>query len=320
MLSAGRGFAPVLQRSRVPAPSRAFFFRREMAKAPDNPKWWSEKDVAVVTGANKGIGYEIARLLAEAGFTVVLTARNPELGAAAAAKLRALPAVRPELVEFERLDIADPKSIEAVRAALAARHPGGLAVLVNNAGIAFKGSAFGPSEAEATLATNFRGTADAAEALAPLLRDGRGRVVNVSSSSGLLSGIPGAGPRSQLAAPVDRGQLEALADGFVEAVRAGRHAAEGWPNSMYGVSKALETAYTRVLALQLEGRGIMVNACCPGWCATDMSSWGGPKSAADGADTPFWLATLPPPGAAAGGGGGAMETGGFWRDRARHEF
>jgi hypothetical protein len=58
----------------------------------------------------------------------------------------------------------------------------------------------------------------------------------------------------------------------------------------------------------------------PGWCATDMSSWRGPKSAAAGADTPVWLALLPPPGDSGGGGGGELETGGFWRDRARAEF
>lgn len=93
--------------------------------------------------------------------------------------------------------------------------------------------------------------------------------------------------------------------------------------------QALETAYTRVLAEELRPQGVAANCCCPGWCATDMSSWRGPKSAADGADTPVWLALLPPPpagdGSSGGGGGGAgsggeMVTGGFWRDRERQEF
>jgi NAD(P)-dependent dehydrogenase (short-subunit alcohol dehydrogenase family) len=179
-------------------------------------KWWSDRDVAVVTGAppplrararpirrappprdpdapskpagaNKGIGFEIARLLAEAGWSVVVAARSPELGEAAAARIRALPAVaaaRPERVAFQQLDIADAASIkargregrgegapplarwaplrgrsecsvrrqppparpappQAARDALAARFPGGITALVNNAGCAFKGAVGG---------------------------------------------------------------------------------------------------------------------------------------------------------------------------------
>ncbi|KIZ01219.1 Carbonyl reductase [NADPH] 1 [Monoraphidium neglectum] len=280
-------------------------------------KWWSSEDVAVVTGANKGIGYEIARLLAEAGFRVIVTARNPELGAAALEKLKGLPSISdPSALGFERLDISDKASIEAFKAQLEARHPGRLVVLVNNAGVAFKGDVFGAEECKATIDTNFRGTADACEALAPLLAEGRGRIINVSSGAGDLSRIPGAALRAQFESPVDRPQLEALADKFVADIKAGSYKAEGWPASMYGISKALETAYTRVLAKQLEGRGIMVNAVCPGWCATDMSSWGGPRTAAQGADTPVWLATLPPPGV----DGGELVTGAFWRDRQRIPF
>lgn len=70
---------------------------------------------------------------------------------------------------------------QAFAADFKARHPGGLTVLVNNAGIAFKGNTFGADEADVTLNTNFRGTANVCEALAPLLLPGRGRIVNVSS-------------------------------------------------------------------------------------------------------------------------------------------
>lgn len=282
-----------------------------------NTKWWSPQDVAVVTGANKGIGFEVARLLAEAGMHVILAARNPELGTAALSKLKSLPSVaNPSLIEFERLDIAGKASVEAFASAVKQRYPQGLTALINNAGFAYKGSVFGPDEAEVTLNTNFRGTADVCEALAPLLIPNRGRVINVSSGSGALSNIPGAGIRSQLGDPSDRAQFEGLAAKFVSDIRAGRHREQGWSSSMYGISKALETAYTRVLARQLADKGIMVNAVCPGWCATDMSSWGGPRSAAQGADTPVWLATLPPPGVA----GGELVTGGFWRDRERQPF
>lgn len=100
-------------------------------------------------------------------------------------------------------------------------------------------------------------------------------------------------------------------DSFLEAIKQGRHQQEGWPSSMYGMSKAVEAAYTRVLAEELQEKGVMVNACCPGWCATDMTSWGGTKSAAEGADTPVWLALLPP---------SQFVTGGFFRERGHEDF
>jgi carbonyl reductase 1 len=102
--------------------------------------------------------------------------------------------------------------------------------------------------------------------------------------------------------------VETLAREFVAAIRAGRHRQEGWPNSMYGISKLCESTFTRVLAGELEGQGIMVNAVCPGYCATDMSSWKGTKSAAAGADTPVWAALRPPADA-------ATFTGGFYQER-----
>lgn len=78
-----------------------------------------------------------------------------------------------------------------------------------------------------------------------------------------------------------------------------------------GISKALESSYSRVLAKELQDKGIMVNACHPGYCATDMSSWRGTISAAAGADTPVWLALLPPD---------EFKTGGLWWDRQQHDF
>ncbi|KAF8064523.1 Cbr1 [Scenedesmus sp. PABB004] len=271
-------------------------------------KWWDASTVAVVTGANKGIGFEIARLLAEAGLSVVLTSRSEERGAAALAKLAggSTAGGAALAVEYRQLDIASPASVAAFAEWLSDAKGGRLDVLVNNAGIAFKGSTFGADEAAATIATNFGGTRAACEALAPLLAPG-GRIVNVSSSSGLLRGIPSEQLRARFDAPsggVD--ELVQLGNAFVADVQAGRHAEAGWPNSMYGVSKALESSYTRLLAKELAPRGIMVNACCPGYCATDMSSWRGTQSAAAGADTPVWLALTPPE---------DFKTGGFYRDR-----
>lgn len=80
---------------------------------------------------------------------------------------------------------------------------------------------------------------------------------------------------------------------------------------MYGVSKTCEAAYTRILAKELASKGVMVNACCPGACATELSSFRGFKSAAEGADTPVWLALMPKD---------EFVTGGFFTERRRIGF
>ena len=89
-----------------------------------------------------------------------------------------------------------------------------------------------------------------------------------------------------------------------------RHSEEGWPNSMYGVSKLCEATYTRILAQQLSKRQITVSACCPGYVNTDMSSHRGVKTTAGGADTPTFLSLLSPTAA----------TGLFWSDRKQESF
>ncbi len=81
--------------------------------------------------------------------------------------------------------------------------------------------------------------------------------------------------------------------------------------SMYGVSKLGEAALTRVQAAQLAASNVFVAAICPGWCATDMSSWSGPRSAAEGADTAVWAALAPR---------GRLATGRFWRERKEESF
>ncbi|WIA39342.1 hypothetical protein OEZ86_005454 [Tetradesmus obliquus] len=273
-------------------------------------KWWDQSTVAVVTGANKGIGYEIARLLAEQGMTVVVTARNEELGQAAVSKLQQLPSSSGSTVQFQQLNIANAGSVAAFAKWLQQQH-GKLDILVNNAGIAYKGNTFGADEASTTIATNFLGTKAACEALLPLLTKPGGRIVNVSSTAGVLRGIPSEQLRARFESPSGVDELVQLGDKFVEDIRAGRHTQEGWPSSMYGISKALESSYTRVLAEQLKDAGVMVNCCCPGYCSTDMSSWRGTQSAAAGADTPVWLALLPQE---------DFKTGGFYRDRKQQSF
>jgi NAD(P)-dependent dehydrogenase (short-subunit alcohol dehydrogenase family) len=191
--------------------------------------------IAVVTGANRGIGREVTRQLAAAGWTVVLGARDEAAGERAASGL-------PGEVLSRRLDVTDPATLAAVAAELADRHDH-LDALVNNAAIHYDTWQRAPAAdldvvAEA-LATNLVGAWRAVEAFLPLLRaSGHGRIVNVSSGAGSLAGMDGSVPA-------------------------------------YSVSKLGLNGLTRMLAAELAGDGILVNSVCPGWVATDMGGPGG---------------------------------------------
>mmetsp|Transcript_16012 Transcript_16012/g.34662 ORF Transcript_16012/g.34662 Transcript_16012/m.34662 type:complete len:276 (-) Transcript_16012:218-1045(-) len=251
--------------------------------------------VAVVTGANKGIGFEIVRSLGKQMHTV-LTARNEELGKAAVAALK--DADSSIDVDFQQLAIDDNASVARFAKWLAETHGNNgrdaLDVLVNNAAIAFKGADPTPfqEQAEPTMRVNFHATLSITDALVPLLKQS-GAVVFVASQMGTSSlHSCSKSLHARWTDPdIQRDNVLELVDEFVSAAKRGEHQSLGWPNSNYGVSKLAVIAMTKVYARELESRGICVTACCPGWCATDMSSHKGPRSAADGATTPVWLST-----------------------------
>jgi len=234
--------------------------------------------VAVVTGANKGIGYQVAhQLIGSSKFDrVVIGCRNKELGAQAARDLG--PAC-----EFVPLDLDDASTIDSFAGALGSKY-GKLDCLVNNAAIAFKAADPTPFEGQTgpTLRVNFYRTVALTEALLPLLeRSESPRLVNVASMSGRLS---------QLSAPLQQrlsdpaltlGGLRSLVGAFESDVAAGCHAARGWGQSNYGFSKLALIAATKVLARDYPR--FRVNCCCPGYCDTDMSSHRGPRPASEGA-------------------------------------
>eukprot|EP01137_Pigoraptor_chileana_P013295 Opistho-2@66623 len=247
--------------------------------------------LAIVTGANKGIGFFITkRLCRELGkeWVVMLTARNVALGEAAVASLKA-EGLSPV---FHQLDIDNTDSINAFKEHISATY-GGIDILVNNAGFAFKVAATEPfaEQAEVTVRINFFGTLNVCKALVPIVRPG-GRVVNVSSTAGLLKILS---PALQAKFVDPSLTLEGLVDlmsQFVDNAKSGRHTANGWPESAYGTSKVGVTQLSRILARDYGKNGILINACCPGWCRTDMAGARAPKSAEDGADTPVYLATV----------------------------
>lgn len=224
------------------------------------------KRTALVTGANRGIGFETCRQLGRKGFRVVLTARKAEAGETAAGKLKS----EGIDVEFRQLDVTDPESIDAFAKSVV-RDLSRLDVLVNNAGIMLDSSKRGASifQADAglvrdTFETNALGPLMVAKALVPLMRkNGYGRIVNVSSGMGQLSEMDG-----------------------------------GYPG--YRISKTALNAVTVILARELEGTNIKVNSVCPGWVRTDMGGEKAPRSPEEGADTVVWLATLPDDGPSGG--------------------
>lgn len=253
------------------------------------------RKVAVVSGANRGIGKAIAQKLAQAGLDVVVCSRDLAAGEKVAREIGGRAA---------QLDVTDRLSVGALADRLDR-----VDVLINNAGIAMEG--FDAHVARRTIEVNFLGPMHLTDTLMPKMTEGA-RIVMVSSSQGALSRF-GERVRSAFAhEELTRDELVTLVDSFVLDVQAGAHEQRGWPSSAYAVSKAALNALTRVLARELEGdpRGIRVNAACPGWVATRMGGANAPRSPEEGADTPVWLALEAP----------AELTGGFFRDRKRIPF
>ncbi|XP_043927486.1 carbonyl reductase [NADPH] 1 isoform X2 [Protopterus annectens] len=257
----------------------------------------SSTRVAVVTGSNKGIGFAVVRALCKHFVgDVYLTARNPDRGASAVTVLQS-EGLNPL---FHQLDITDMQSIRNIRDFLSSKY-GGLDVLINNAGIAFKvadKTAFS-IQAEVTLKTNFFGTRDVCNELLPLLKP-QGRVVNVSSISG-YSALQNCSKDLQQkfrSDTITEEELVTLMEKFVEDTKKGIYQKEGWPSTAYGVSKLGVTVLSRIQARNVSKERpadkVLINSCCPGWVRTDMAGPHAPKTPDEGAVTPVYLALLQP--------------------------
>ena len=235
-----------------------------------------KQKVALVTGANKGIGFEVARHLAREGFRVFLGARNQEAGRAAAEKLNqetrnAGKSKGDGTVTFLRIDIVDPKSIRA-GAEEFSKQSDRLDALVNNAGILLDHDkdilTTTPEILETTLRTNVLGALLVSQAFIPFLKKSDApRIVNVSSTGGQLT------------------------DG-----------ADGWA-PVYCISKTALNGVTVQLAAALPN--FAVNSVCPGWVRTDMGGSNATRSVAEGASGVVWLAADAP----------QSQSGKFFRDR-----
>jgi NAD(P)-dependent dehydrogenase (short-subunit alcohol dehydrogenase family) len=219
--------------------------------------------IALITGANRGIGYEIARQLGRRGMHIIAAARTSARGEAAVERLQAEDIVASSAL----LDVNNEHSMDTLAASVTDDF-GRLDVLVNNAGVypdeGVPGLEVDLAIVRDTLETNTLGPLRLCQLFAPLMRTRSwGRVVNVSSGAGQMAGMTG----TTLA---------------------------------YRVSKAALNAITLILADELRDTGILVNALCPGWVRTEMGGPGAPRSVERGADTAAWLATLPDDGPTGG--------------------
>jgi NAD(P)-dependent dehydrogenase (short-subunit alcohol dehydrogenase family) len=220
--------------------------------------------VALITGTNKGIGFEIARRIGATGARVLVGARDDALGEAAAAALRA------EGVDalFLRIDLDQPQTIANAAAVIDAEH-GRLDILINNAGVAVRGDGVpGEASLEAVrrvFEVNFFSALAVAQAMLPLLRrSSAARVVNVSSGLGSLT--RNADPSWEFAAFKPVG---------------------------YNASKAALNMLTVLLAAELNETGAKVNSAAPGYTATDLNGHRGRQTVAEGAEAAVRLALLP---------------------------
>jgi len=250
--------------------------------------------VAVVTGSNKGIGFAIVRgLCKQFQGHVYLTARDEGRGKEAVAELEK-EGLHPK---FHQLDIEDTKSVDKLKQFLKEKY-GGIDILVNNAGFAFKAAATEPfsEQAQVTVGINYWGTLNVCNALFPLLRS-HARVVNVSSFVSLMTlNKCSADLQKQLRACKTVDEVSAFMKKFVEATKKDEHKAQGWPESAYGASKIGVTLMSVIQQHDIDQdksrSDIIINAVCPGYVDTDMSSHKGTKTIDQGADTPLYAALL----------------------------
>lgn len=226
-----------------------------------------QSKIALVTGASRGLGFEVVKLLAQKNVLVYLTARD----------LKKAEAARDSLGEFARnvrvieLNVASPMSVKNAFEKIKSEIDH-LDILINNAGINYdtwqKGiNADIDGECKITFETNFYGPWRMMKTFLPLLeKSSSARIVNVSSEAGSIASLSGGIPA-------------------------------------YATSKAALNALTKTIACELKPKNILVNAVCPGWCATEMGGVGG-RSPVLGAKSILWAVELPDNG----------PTGGFYRD------
>ncbi len=218
--------------------------------------YMNQKKIALVTGANRGIGLEICRQLAQEETLVILTSRDEKKGQLALEKIDP----RGEKVIFHPLDVNDADSISRIVPFIESGY-GTLDILINNAAVLLdehtSAQEVDMTIIRQTIETNVIGPFKLIQSILPLMKkENFGRIVNLSSGMGALNGMTG-------------------------------------DSAGYRISKTALNALTKILASELSGSNILVNTMCPGWVRTDMGGPNASRSVEEGADTAIWLANLP---------------------------
>ncbi|AOH57390.1 short-chain dehydrogenase (plasmid) [Peribacillus muralis] len=222
-----------------------------------------DKQTALVTGANRGIGYELVKQLALNGFRVILAGRNPEMGHEAAREIW-----ESNLdVSFVVMDVTNQESIRQAAITVNERY-GRLDVLINNAGVYLDENEkllnMNPSILEKTMATNFFGAYHVIHSFIPLMeKQDFGRIINLSSEYGAMSEMAHQGVGA------------------------------------YKLSKLALNGLTRLVAAEIKG-DIKINAVDPGWVSSDMGGPSAPRTPKHAAESILWLATIGPEGPSGG--------------------
>ncbi|MDJ0646471.1 MAG: SDR family NAD(P)-dependent oxidoreductase [Flavobacteriaceae bacterium] len=210
----------------------------------------------LITGANKGIGLEVAKKLGKQGYHIVLTSRNESKGLKALSELEA----QNSRAFFVQMDVSDPESIKRAFSKVKNKISS-LAVLINNAGVLLDSNIsildVPPEKVTETIHINALGALWVTQTFMPLLNSGS-RIIMVSSGGGTFCG--------EIAT---------------------------W-SPIYCVSKTLMNAFTKQLHASLKDQGMVINAMCPGWTQTDMGGSGATRKVSEGAETIVWLVTDAP--------------------------
>ncbi|XP_027925736.1 (+)-neomenthol dehydrogenase-like, partial [Vigna unguiculata] len=269
---------------------------------------------AVVTGANKGIGFGVCKKLASNGVVVVLTARDEERGLKAVESLKEFGLS--DLLVFHQLDVNDPASVATLAHFIKTKF-GKLDILVNNAAVTGgklldgdallrmrNGEKVDLSEvgyatyelAQQCVETNFYGVERITEALIPLLQLSTSpRIINISSRAGFLKNIPNEWARTVFSdiENLTREKIDRVLKEFQKDLKEGFLEIKGWPTfaPAYTMSKAALNAYTRIMAKKIPH--FHINSVCPGFVKTDMNNNTGQLSIDEGSETPVMLALLP---------------------------
>ncbi|KAL9240695.1 hypothetical protein vseg_014883 [Gypsophila vaccaria] len=261
-------------------------------------RWWGKETTSIVTGANRGIGFEIAKKLAKLGVTVILTSRDITKGQLALDLLKSQGLA--DFIHFAPLDISQPSSILSF-ASWFHLHFGVLDILVNNAAVSFNGIHENSVEhAETVIKTNYHGPKLLIEALLPFFRSSssKSRILNVTSRLGLTMNVRNPRIKAILEdeETLNKDAIEGVVNSFLRHVKDGVWETEGWPEywTDYSVSKLALNAYSKLLAKELENRNITVNCFCPGFTQTGMTGNTGSRTADNAANVAAKLALLEP--------------------------